>query len=131
MALSTVALTFSSLGQLTMDSVVHLILWPWKNSCKILCNLKSICRSLLRILISYFHFSKNGSESESGIEHKYHDLCQDWMDLINMRLSSPNYPKPYSPLEHCIWAIIAPEGHFVSLDFKEISVSNLENYYVQ
>ena len=73
------------------------------------------------------HFSKAGSKWEGGIENVYHDPCQDWMDLINMRLSSPNYPKPYSPLEHCIWAIIAPEGHFVSLDFKEISVSKLEN----
>ena len=79
----------------------------------------------------FHHYSKSGSGWEGGISNVYHDPCQDWMDLINMRLSSPNYPKPYSPLEHCIWAIIAPEGHFVSLDFKEISVSKLENDEVQ
>ena len=124
MELSTVALTFSSLDQLTMDSAVHLILWPWKNSCKILCNLKIICLSLLRILISYFHFSKNGSESESGIEHKYHDPCQDWMDLINMKLTSPNYPKHYNSLENCTWTISAPPEHFVTLNFERIRVSD-------
>ena len=74
------------------------------------------------ILISYFHFSKNGSESESGIEHKYHDPCQDWMDLINMKLTSPNYPNSYDPLEHCTWNITAPQGQYVTLDFEMIFV---------
>ena len=80
--------------------------------------------SFTPILISYFHFSKNGSESESGIEHKYHDPCQDWLDLINMKVTSPNYPDAYDPLEYCIWNIKAPPGHFVTLDFERIDVSN-------
>ena len=78
--------------------------------------------SFTPILISYFHFSKNGSESESGIEHIYHDPCQDWMDLINMKLTSPNYPEPYNPLEHCTWKITAPHGHYITLEFEIIAV---------
>ena len=83
--------------------------------------------SFMPILISYFHFSKNGSESESGIEHIYNDPCQDWMDLINMKLTSPNYPEPYNQQEHCVWNITIPKkypkGYFVSLDFEKINVS--------
>ena len=76
-------------------------------------------------LIFYYHFSKSGSESQSGIEQKYHDPCQDWMDLINMKLTSPNYPESYDPLEHCTWNIAAPQGHLVSLVFEKIDVSNI------
>ena len=40
-----------------------------------------------------------------------------------MKLTSPNHPELYDPLEHCKWTINAPTGHFVSLDFEEIFVS--------
>ena len=69
------------------------------------------------------HFSKEGSRWESGIENVYHDPCQDWLDLIDMKLTSPNYPEPYDALENCTWRINAPPGHFVTLDFKRIDVS--------
>ena len=69
------------------------------------------------------HFSKSGTGWVGGIENIYHDPCQDWIDLINMKLTSPNYPEPYDPLEHCTWTITAPKGHYVTLDFEKIDVS--------
>ena len=42
-----------------------------------------------------------------------------------MKLTSPNYPEPYDPLEHCTWRIVAPQGHYVTLDFDTIDVSIL------
>ena len=69
------------------------------------------------------HFSKTSKGWVGGIENVYHDPCQDWLDLINMKLTSPNYPNPYDPLEQCKWTIAAPDGHFVTLDFELIDVS--------
>ena len=43
-----------------------------------------------------------------------------------MKLTSPNYPDPYDPLEYCTWNITAPSGHFVTLDFERIHVSTLD-----
>ena len=78
------------------------------------------------IVLIFYYFSKSGSEWVGGIENIYHDPCQDWMDLINMKLTSPNYPEPYNSMETCTWNITAPPGHFVTLDFEIIDVSNLE-----
>ena len=78
------------------------------------------------IIYFLYHFSKSGSGWTSGIENVYIDPCQYWMDLINMKLTSPNYPDPYYQLENCTWTIIAPPGHFVSLEFEEINVSNAQ-----
>ena len=41
-----------------------------------------------------------------------------------MKLTSPNYPEPYNPGEDCIWKITAPQGHYVTLEFERIDVSN-------
>ena len=46
------------------------------------------------------------------------------MDLVNMKLTSPNHPKAYDPLEQCTWNITAHKGHYVTLDFVTIDVSN-------
>ena len=46
-----------------------------------------------------------------------------------MELTSPNYPQPYDLGTHCIWNIIAPQGHYVTLDFERISVSNIKRCY--
>ena len=45
------------------------------------------------------------------------------MDLVNMKLTSPNHPKAYDPLEQCTWNITARQGHYVTLDFVTIDVS--------
>ena len=42
-------------------------------------------------VILFYTFSKSGSKWIGGIKNIYHDPCQDWMDLINMKLTSPNY----------------------------------------
>ena len=76
------------------------------------------------IILLLKHFSKSGSEWVSGIENVYHDPCQDWMDLVNMKLTSPNHPKLYDPLEQCTWNITAHKGHYVTLDFVTIDVSS-------
>ena len=121
MAKSIIVLISSSLDQQIVDSVVHSTLWPWKSSCKILCKVQIIC-----FHYKFFnHFSIGGSAFIGGIENVYHDPCQDWLDLINMKLTSPNYPEPFKPLEHCNWRITAPPGHYVTLEFHKIDVSSI------
>ena len=44
-----------------------------------------------------------------------------------MKLTSPNYPEAYDPLEDCTWTITAPQGYYVTLDFIIIDVS--DNYF--
>ena len=78
------------------------------------------------LFIRLYHFSKKGSGWTGGIKNIYHDPCQDWLDLVNMKLTSPNYPEPYDPLEDCTWNITAPQGHYVTLDFVSINVNNIE-----
>ena len=65
-----------------------------------------------------------------GIENVYHDPCQDWLDLINKKLTSPNYspfgdPRPnYDPRTVCQWNLTTDKGSYISLDFEEIGVSD-------
>ena len=115
-----IVLTCSSLDQQTMVSAVHSILLPLKSSCKILCKVQIICF----LYKSFNDFSIGGSSLIGGIENVYHDPCQDWLDLINMKLTSPNYPDAYDPLTDCTWTIIAPPEQYVMLDFKVIDVSS-------
>ena len=129
MAISIVALTSLNFDQQIMAFAVHSTLWPWKSSCKILCYTQVYKIFVFTIVLISYYFSKRGSEWVGGIENIYHDPCQDELDLINMKLTSPNYNvenKTYDPLEDCTWNITAPPGHFVTLDFEEIGVSNLE-----
>ena len=39
-----------------------------------------------------------------------------------MKLTSPNYPENYDPLEDCTWVITAPQGNYVTLEFVHIEV---------
>ena len=41
-----------------------------------------------------------------------------------MKLTSPNHPNPYEPLEDCEWTINAPIGYYVTMEFEIIDVSN-------
>ena len=72
------------------------------------------------------YFSKNGSKWKDGIQNKYHDPCQDWLDLINFELTSPNYPHLYDPHTNCKWILTTDEGTYITLDFESIQVSNKE-----
>ena len=70
-------------------------------------------------------FSVNGAEYNVGQENLYKDPCDDWLDLINKRLTSPNYPEPYDPLTNCKWNLTEKHGYYISLDIERIEVSLL------
>ena len=70
------------------------------------------------------NFRKNGLKWLGGIENIYHDPCQDWLDLINKKLTSPNYPEDYDPNTICKWNLTTEKGNYISLDFEHIEVSD-------
>ena len=59
-----------------------------------------------------------------GQENLYDDPCQDWLDLINQKLTSPNYPDKYDPNTICTWNLTTEKGYYISLDFERILVSH-------
>ena len=71
--------------------------------------------------------SVNGTEIKVGQENLYEDPCQDWLDLINKKLTSPNYPDRYDPNTACKWNLTADKGYYISLDFELIDVSDKDN----
>ena len=71
-------------------------------------------------------FSINAKEYDVGQENLYKDPCDDWLDLINKKLTSPNYPDPYDSLTDCKWNLTTTEGFYIVLDFERIHVSNKE-----
>ena len=68
-------------------------------------------------------FSVNGTELIVGQKNLYEDPCQDWLDLHENKLTSPNYPDVYEPNTVCIWKITTDKGYYISLDFERIDVS--------
>ena len=46
------------------------------------------------------------------------------LDLINNKLTSPNYPYEYDPRIVCKWHITTDKGNYISLDFEHIEVSH-------
>ena len=51
------------------------------------------------------------------------------MDLTNMTLVSPNYPKYYfADNTVCEWLLTAPEGNIIALEFNHFDVST--NIYI-
>ena len=62
-----------------------------------------------------------------GQKNLYVDPCQDWLDLINKKLTSPNYPDVYDPNTVCKWNLTTNKGYYISLDFERISVSMKDN----
>ena len=58
-----------------------------------------------------------------GQKNLYVDPCQDWLDLINKKLTSPNYPDVYDPNTVCKWNLTTNKGYYISLDFERIAVS--------
>ena len=59
-----------------------------------------------------------------GQENLYDDPCQDWLDLINKKLTSPNYPEDYDRHTNCKWNLTTEKGNYISLDFERIRVSD-------
>ena len=78
----------------------------------------------LKILLQYS--SVNGAEYVVGQENIYEDPCDDWLDLINKQITSPNYPKSYEPLTYCNWNLREKHGYFCNrvlhqgLDWKRL-----------
>ena len=68
--------------------------------------------------------SKHAKEYVVGQENLYEDPCDEWLDLVNNKLTSPNFPKAYESRTECKWNVTAPQGHYVTLDFESIDVSN-------
>ena len=75
------------------------------------------------VLICNFS-SIGGKELEVGQENLYEDPCQDWLDLVNKKLTSPNYPENYDTNTNCTWELTADKGYYISLEFEHISVSH-------
>ena len=69
------------------------------------------------------YFSINAKELIVGQENLYKDPCDDWLDLINAKLISPNYPSPYEPETFCQWNLTTTIGSNIILDFGKIDVS--------
>ena len=80
---------------------------------------------ICNLIIFLSTFSKNGSKWLGGIENEYHDPCQERLDLINNKLTSPNYPdRIYDPNTICKWNLTTEKGNYISLDFELINVSD-------
>ena len=55
--------------------------------------------------------------------------CNEWLDLTNGVLTSPNYPNDYPKGMECAWTIIAPHEHqIVKLEFVDFEVSRFITY---
>ena len=67
--------------------------------------------------------SINAKELIVGQENLYKDPCDDWLDLINAKLTSPNFPSPYEPETFCQWNLTTTKGSNIILDFEKIDVS--------
>ena len=75
------------------------------------------------------YYSKNGQEYIVGQEHLYEDPCDEWLDLVNNKLTSPNFPELFDPLTECKWTVTAPHGHYITLEFEIIDVS-IKSYFL-
>ena len=54
------------------------------------------------------------------------DNCQYWLDLKDMKLTSPNYPNWYvTDGKGCDWLLTAPEGNIITLEFNDFEVSTI------
>ena len=107
-----------------MAIVAHSIHCQCLNNCKILDTI-----SKYFIFLIFYLSSVNGHELEVGQENIYEDPCQDWLDLINNKLTSPNYPFGYDPRTVCKWQITTDKGNYISLDFEFINVSDKDNAF--
>ena len=75
----------------------------------------------------YYLSSINGAELQVGQENLYEDPCQDWLDLINEKLTSPNYPDNFDPNTVCTWNLTTDRGNYISLDFEHIAVNDKDS----
>ena len=59
------------------------------------------------------------------------DNCKNWLNLKDMRLKSPNYPKWYfADGMGCDWLLTAPEDHIIALEFNDFEVITIPSLYI-
>ena len=59
------------------------------------------------------------------------DICQYWLNLKDMKLTSPNYPKWYfADGIGCDWLLTAPEDHIIALEFNDFEVNTITFLYI-
>ena len=63
-----------------------------------------------------------------GQENLYKDPCDDWLDLINKKLTSQKKDLDrYEQKNLCNWTLTTEKGNYISLDFEHIRVSDKVN----
>ena len=107
-----------------MVTVAHSIHCHCLNNCKLF-----QCINIFHIYKIFELCSINGKELNVGQKNLYDDPCQDWLDLTNKKLTSPNYPEVYDPNTYCKWNLTTEKGNYISLDFEFINVSDKDNAY--
>ena len=70
--------------------------------------------------------SVNGKDLNVGQVNLYEDPCQDWLDLINKKLTTPNVHN-HELNTVCKWKLTTDKGNYISLDFEYIMVSDKDN----
>ena len=67
---------------------------------------------------------KDNCVTEIGYGHDCcYDYCEQWLDMENAIITSPEYPNSYNIYEECIWTISAEENQTVLLHFLNFEVS--------
>ena len=65
------------------------------------------------------------------ISNNVEDDCQYWLNLKDMKLTSPNYPKLYfADGRGCDWLLTAPEGYIIALQFNDFEVITIPSLYI-
>ena len=79
---------------------------------------------------------KDNCPTELGYDHEHdccYDYCEQWLDMENGIITSPEYPNPYNNRAECIWTISAEENQTVLLHFLNFEVSTqsiLTKYFI-
>ena len=59
------------------------------------------------------------------------DKCQYWLNLKDMRLTSPNFHKWYfADGKGCHWLLTAPKGNIIALEFNDFEVTTITILYI-
>ena len=69
---------------------------------------------------------KDNCLTELGYSHEHdccYDYCEQWLDMKNGIITSPEYPNQYNNKEECVWTISAKENQTILLNFLYFEVS--------
>uniref|UniRef100_A0A8B9CHJ0 Cubilin n=1 Tax=Anser brachyrhynchus TaxID=132585 RepID=A0A8B9CHJ0_9AVES len=73
----------------------------------------------------WVHFISDENAEDKGFWARYtFEACGGIQSGERGVISSPNYPEPYSNLNHCSWLLEAPEGATITLTFTAFHVEN-------